>query len=66
MGSMYPEWIQEQLDKMAADSSSTTDERLAIRLAGVESRLMYHLGRRFDQLEARLDYLVSYCESDEG
>ncbi|HUC20679.1 MAG TPA: hypothetical protein VMR98_04255 [Candidatus Polarisedimenticolaceae bacterium] len=63
---MYPEWIQEQLDKIAAHSSSSTDERLAIRLAAVESRIIHHIGRRFDRLEAKLDYLVSFCETEEA
>ncbi len=55
MSGMYPEWIQEQLDKIAAHPSPISDERLAVRLAAVESRIIHHLGRRFDRLEARLD-----------
>lgn len=66
MSNMYPEWIQEQLDKIAAHSSSTTDERMAIRLAAVESRIIHHMSRRFDRLEIKLDYLISCCDGDDA
>ncbi|HEX7259989.1 MAG TPA: hypothetical protein VF272_03590 [Candidatus Saccharimonadia bacterium] len=66
MSNMYPEWIQEQLDKIAAQSSNASDDRTAIRLAAVESRIIHHLGRRMERVEAKLDFLISCCEVDEA
>ncbi len=66
MSNIYPEWIQEQLDKIASDSFRTSDERLAIRLAAVESRIIHHIGRRFDRVEARLEYLIGCFDAHES
>ena len=72
---MYPEWIQEQLDKIAAtnqkpntnsirptENPTITDQRLGIRLAAVESRIIHHMYLRFDRIEAKLDHFIKLCE----
>ncbi len=75
---MYPEWIQEQLDKIATSRQTTrrqrqssssqneltpqAEQRLALRIATMESRIIHQLNYRLDRIEAKLDYFLRMCE----
>lgn len=63
MSPLYPEWIQEQLDKVATPYGQSAkpvklSEQLLVRLAASESRVMHYIGYRFDRVEAKLDRLM--------
>jgi hypothetical protein len=65
MADVYPEWIQEQLDKISpksAASSSGAKHFQAVTLAAVERRIINYLAYRLDRLEAKIDKLLAYCE----
>jgi len=56
---MYPEWIQEQLDKLPHQPQAA------------EARLLRYLAARFDRIDAKLDRiglaldrLLALCESE--
>jgi len=63
---MYPEWIQEQLDALAAatkrQAPTAGDEWLIVHLATVEARILNHITAGMVRIEAKLDRLLKYCE----
>ncbi len=63
---MYPEWIQEQLDALAAatkrQSPAPHDEWLVVHLAAVEARILNTITTGMARIEAKLDRLLKYCE----
>ncbi|HUC87291.1 MAG TPA: hypothetical protein VMR75_03140 [Candidatus Saccharimonadales bacterium] len=65
MADVYPEWIQEQLDKIAHQPRTAAGDagrRQTMALAAIESRIISYLAYRLDRLEAKIDRLLAYCE----
>lgn len=64
---MYPEWIQEQLDALAAERRrvpNPTEEWLIVHLAAVESRILNHISAGMARIEAKLDRLIKLAEAE--
>lgn len=65
MADMYPEWIQEQLDKISRHGRTPGGDarrHQIMALAAIESRIIRYISYRFDRLEAKIDRLLAYCE----
>jgi hypothetical protein len=66
MADMYPEWIQEQLDKISryGRTPSGDAKHQIMALAAIESRIIRYISYRLDRLEAKIDRLLAYCEGE--
>jgi hypothetical protein len=67
MADIYPEWIQEQLDTIShlqRARAAGSDRRYNLALAAIEARIVRYIGYRLDRLEAKIDRLLAFCESE--
>lgn len=55
---MYPEWIQEQLDKLFEQPTPVREPPV------VDHRIIQYVSYRLNRIEAKIDRLLAFCEGE--